>query len=100
MVGIFPNEAAITRLVSAILLEQSDEWAVQRARYMTLETMGSLRECCRQPANLGRLTNPALPGTTAINASYTTPGDTIGTFHLRSLAGSDPPLALVLLDPA
>ena len=39
VLGIFPNEAAIRRLVGAILLEQNDEWAVQRARYLTLETV-------------------------------------------------------------
>ena len=44
VVGIFPNEAAITRLVGAILLEQNDEWAVQRARYMTLETIATLSD--------------------------------------------------------
>jgi putative transposase len=44
VVGIFPNEAAITRLVGAILLEQNDEWAVQRARYMTLETMATMSD--------------------------------------------------------
>ncbi len=44
VVGIFPNEAAIPRLVGAILLEQFDEWATQRARYMTLETMGPLSD--------------------------------------------------------
>jgi transposase-like protein len=44
VVGIFPNEPAITRLVGAILLEQNDEWAVQRSRYMTLETIASLSD--------------------------------------------------------
>src|SRR5262249_33630999 len=44
VVGIFPNDGAIVRLVGAILLEQNDEWAVQRARYMTLETMAGLSD--------------------------------------------------------
>jgi transposase-like protein len=44
VVGIFPNEAAITRLVGAILLEQNDEWAVQRARYITLETIAPMSD--------------------------------------------------------
>jgi transposase-like protein len=44
VVGIFPNEAAITRLVGALLLEQNDEWAVQRGRYMSLETIAPLSD--------------------------------------------------------
>ena len=43
-IGIFPNEAAIKRLVGAILIEQNDEWAVQRARYMTLETVAAISD--------------------------------------------------------
>lgn len=44
VVVIFPNEASITRLIGAILLEQNDEWAVQRGRYMSLETMAPLSD--------------------------------------------------------
>ena len=44
VIGIFPNEDAIVRLVGAILLEQNDEWAVQRSRYMTLETIGAMSD--------------------------------------------------------
>ena len=43
VVGIFPNEAAIYRLVGAMLLEQNDEWSLQR-RYLTLETLTDLGE--------------------------------------------------------
>ncbi len=52
VVGIFPNEAAIFRLLGAILLEPNDEWAVQRGRYITLETIAPLSHTplVRRPA--------------------------------------------------
>jgi putative transposase len=43
VVGIFPNDASITRLVGAMMLEQNDEWSLNR-RYMQLEGLQSLSE--------------------------------------------------------
>lgn len=44
VVSDLPERRCDRGLVGAILLEQNDEWAVQRARYMTLETISQMSD--------------------------------------------------------
>ena len=75
-----PNDEAIIRRVGALLLEQNGEWAVQRARHMTLKTIAPMGEdaVISLPAVASGSSRPAPSTTVTISASCTIPWDSIG----------------------
>lgn len=52
VVGIFPNDAAITRLVGAVLLEQDEHWQLEGRRMFSAESMAAIPELDDIPAKL------------------------------------------------
>ncbi len=59
VVGIFPNEAALTRLVTAVIAETHDEWQVCDRRYLSEGSMNKLYEHAAAPPDTNTLT-PAI----------------------------------------
>jgi transposase-like protein len=52
VVGIFPNDAAITRLVGSVLLEQDEHWQLEGRRMFSAESMAAIPELEDLPALL------------------------------------------------
>ena len=52
VVGIFPNDAAALRLITAVCVEQHDEWSVSERRYLSQESMDQLKSGALTPAKV------------------------------------------------
>ena len=93
VVGIFPNDAAIVRLVGALMLEQNDEWQLQR-RYMPLEGLGAVSDnqthrlsavVTAEDQPPSRVAHTPLPGTRSSHAMRPSEIDSL-IFAVPSLA--------------
>jgi transposase-like protein len=61
VIGIYPNDAAVIRLSSMLLIEQNDEWLVGR-RYLSQESIVAVYDSDSRPCGPGDDDPPALEG--------------------------------------
>ena len=87
--GIFPNDASILRLVTAVLVETHDEWAVSERRYLSEESMAEIDNPVitieEMPIAITVCDTLTTSSTITKAPTYTTQRDVI---HVRAMVGS------------